>query len=55
LDVDLPSDFPQADEPLPKFLDAPTMEKFKVALASDPNPRRRLMVEIFGPDGYPGR
>jgi site-specific recombinase XerD len=46
-----PGDFPQADEPLPKFLDDPTMEKFKAALASDPNPRRRLMVEILTQTG----
>jgi site-specific recombinase XerD len=46
-----PGDFPQADEPLPKFLDDPTMEKFKAALASDPNPRRRLMVEILAQTG----
>jgi hypothetical protein len=42
---------PQADEPLPKFLDDPTMEKFTAALASDPNPRRRLMVEILAQTG----
>ncbi len=46
-----PGDFPQADEPLPKVLDDPTMEKFTVALASDPNPRRRLMVEILAQTG----
>ena len=46
-----PGDFPQADEPLPKFLDDPTMEKFKAALASDPNPRRRVMVEILAQTG----
>lgn len=46
-----PGDFPQADEPLPKFLDDPTMEKFKAALASDPNPRRRVMVEILTQTG----
>ncbi len=46
-----PGDFPQADEPLPKFLDDPTMEKFMAALASDPNPRRRLMVEILAQTG----
>jgi hypothetical protein len=27
-----PGDLPQADEPLPKFLDDPTMEKFTAAL-----------------------
>jgi integrase len=46
-----PGDFPQADEPLPKFLDDPTMEKFTAALASDPDPRRRLMVEILAQTG----
>jgi integrase len=46
-----PGDLPQADEPLPKFLDDPTMEKFKAALASDPDPRRRLMVEILAQTG----
>jgi integrase len=43
----VPGDFPQADEPLPKFLADQTMEKLKAALASDPDPRRRLMVEIL--------
>ena len=46
-----PGDFPQADEPLPKFLDDPTMEKFAAALASDPDPRRRVMVEILAQTG----
>ena len=46
-----PGDFPQADEPLPKFLDDPTMAKFRSALESDPNPRRRLMVEILAQTG----
>ena len=46
-----PGDFPQADEPLPKFLDDPTMEKFTAALASDPDPRRRVMVEILAQTG----
>ena len=46
-----PGDFPQADEPLPKFLDDPTMEKFSAALASDPDPRRRVMVEILAQTG----
>jgi len=46
-----PGDFPQADEALPKFLDDPTMEKFTAALASDPNPRRRVMVEILAQTG----
>ena len=46
-----PGDFPQADEPLPKFLDDPTMEKFTAALANDPDPRRRVMVEILAQTG----
>ena len=46
-----PGDFPRADEPLPKFLDDPTMEKFTAALASDPDPRRRVMVEILAQTG----
>ena len=46
-----PGDFPQADEPLPKFLDDPKMEKFTAALASDPDPRRRVMVEILAQTG----
>ena len=46
-----PGDLPQADEPLPKFLDDPAMEKFTAALASDPDPRRRLMVEILAQTG----
>ena len=32
-----PGDFPQADEPLPKFLDDPTMEKFAAALRCAPD------------------
>ncbi len=46
-----PGDFPHADEPLPKFLDDPTMAKFRAALESDPNPRRRLMVEVLAQTG----
>jgi len=44
-------DFPNRDEPLPKFLDDPTAAKFMAALAADPNPRRRLMVEILARTG----
>jgi site-specific recombinase XerD len=44
-------DFPQPDEPLPKFLDDPTAAKFMAALATDPNPRRRLMVELLARTG----
>ncbi len=46
-----PGDFPQPDEPLPKFLDDPTAAKFMAALANDPNPRRRLMVELLARTG----
>lgn len=44
-------DFPNRDEPLPKFLDDPTAAKFMASLATDPNPRRRLMVEILARTG----
>ena len=46
-----PGDFPQPDEALPKFLDDPTAAKFMAALATDPNPRRRLMVELLARTG----
>lgn len=45
------SDFPELDEPLPKFLDDPAAAKFMAALAEDPNPRRRLMVELLARTG----
>jgi site-specific recombinase XerD len=45
------SDFPELDEPLPKFLDDPTASKFMAALAVDPSPRRRLMVELLARTG----
>jgi integrase len=44
-------DLPVLDEPLPKFLDDPTAAKFMAALAADPNPRRRLMVELLARTG----
>ncbi len=44
-------DFPERDEPLPKFLDDPTAAKFMAALATDPNRRRRLMVEPLARTG----
>jgi integrase len=44
-------DLPIIDEPLPKFLDDPTAAKFMAALATDPNPRRRLMVELLARTG----
>jgi len=46
-----PGDFPKPDEPLPKFLDDPTMAKFMAAVTADPNPRRRLMVELLARTG----
>ena len=45
-----PGDFPKADEPLPKFLDDPTMARFMAAVAKDTNPRRRLMMELLARD-----
>ena len=44
-------DLPKADEPTPKFLDDPTAAKFMAALASDPNRRRRLIVELLARTG----
>jgi integrase len=44
-------DFPEVDEPLPKFLDDPTAAKFMAALAADRNQRRRLMVELLARTG----
>ena len=44
-------DLPVLDEPLPKFLDDPAMAAFMRALAADPNPRRRLMVQILARTG----
>ena len=44
-------DFPERDEPLPKFLDDPTAAKFMAALATDPDKRRRLMVELLARTG----
>src|SRR5664280_238779 len=46
-----PGDFPKADEPLPKFLDDPTMAKFMAAVTADPNQRRRLMIELLARTG----
>jgi site-specific recombinase XerD len=46
-----PGDFPKADEPLPKFLDDPTMARFMAAVAADPNQRRRLMIELLARTG----
>jgi len=44
-------DLPKADEPLPRFLDDPTAARFMAALASDPNLRRRLIVELLARTG----
>jgi site-specific recombinase XerD len=44
-------DFPERDEPLPKFLDDPTAAKFMAGLATEPNKRRRLMVELLARTG----
>jgi integrase len=44
-------DLPKANEPLPKFLDDPTAAKFMAALATDPDRRRRLMVELLARTG----
>jgi integrase len=44
-------DFPERDEPLPKFLDDPTAAKFMAGLAQDPNKRRRLIVELLARTG----
>jgi integrase len=44
-------DFPEPDEALPKFLDDPTAAKFMAGLAADPDPRRRLMVELLARTG----
>jgi integrase len=44
-------DFPERDEPLPKFLDDPTAAKFMAALGTDPNQRRRLIVELLARTG----
>ena len=46
-----PGDFPKPDEPLPKFLDDPTMARFMAAVAADPNQRRRLMIELLARTG----
>lgn len=44
-------DLPRPDEPLPRFLDDPTAAKFMATLAVDPNPRRRLMIELLARTG----
>jgi integrase len=46
-----PGDFPKADEPLPKFLDDPTMARFMAAVTQDTNQRRRLMIELLARTG----
>jgi integrase len=47
----LAGDLPKADEPTPKFLDDPTAAKFMATLATDPNRRRRLIVEMLARTG----
>ena len=47
----LAGDLPKADEPLPRFLDDPTMARFMAALARDPDLRRRLIVELLARTG----
>ena len=44
-------DFPNRNEPLPKFLDDATAAKFMAALALDTNQRRRLMIELLARTG----
>jgi len=44
-------DLPKANEPLPKFLDDPTAAKFMAGLATEPNRRRRLIVELLARTG----
>ena len=44
-------DLPRADDPLPRFLDDPSAAKFMAALATEPDPRRRLMVELLARTG----
>jgi integrase len=44
-------DVPRADDPLPRFLDDPAAAKFMAALATDPDRRRRLMVELLARTG----
>ena len=46
-----PGTSPRRDEPTPKFLDDPTAAKFMAALATDPNRRRRLIVELLARTG----
>jgi site-specific recombinase XerD len=47
----LAGDLPKADEPTPKCLDDPTAAKFMATLATDPNRRRRLIVELLARTG----
>ena len=44
-------DLPRPDDPLPRFLDEPRAAKFMATLAADPNPRRRLVVELLARTG----
>ena len=46
-----PGDLPDVDDPLPKFLDDPTAAKFMAALATEPRPECRLLVELLARTG----
>lgn len=46
-----PGDLPVVDEPLPKFLDDAAAAKLMAALANEPDPRRRLLVELLARTG----
>jgi len=45
------SDLPKADDPLPRFLDDPTAARLLRAAANDPDPFRRLVVELLARTG----
>jgi site-specific recombinase XerD len=46
-----PGDLPEVDDPLPKFLDDATAAKFMAALATEPRPECRLLVELLARTG----
>jgi integrase len=45
------SDLPRPDEPLPKFLDDPTATRLARAIAAEPDPLRRLVLELLSHTG----
>ena len=45
------SDFPTADEPLPRFLDDAAAAKLLAAARQDPDPFTRLAIEILSRTG----